>query len=99
MPPAVALGFVIIALLGVLIVMGIKGGLLGGGSSSNSDMVKLKAEVDARRNELNRQRVSMGLAPLVVAELYEIVAQIAAYRANNGVLSDSASMGGGNISP
>ena len=64
LPPVVALGFVIIALLGVLIVMGIKGGLLGGGSSSNSDMVKLKAEVDARRNELNRQRVSMGLAPL-----------------------------------
>ncbi len=64
-PPAVALGFVIIALLGVLIVMGIKGGLLGGSSSSNNaDMVKLKAEVDARRNELNRQRAMMGLAPL-----------------------------------
>ncbi len=64
-PPAVALGFVIIALLGVLIVMGIKGGLLGGSSASNNaDMVKLKAEVDARRNELNRQRAMMGLAPL-----------------------------------
>ncbi len=64
-PPAVALGFVIIALLGVVIVMGIKGGLLGGASSSNNaDMIKLKAEVDARRNELNRQRAMMGLAPL-----------------------------------
>lgn len=63
MPPAVALGFVIIALLGVLIVMGIKGGLLSG-SAPSADMTKLRAEVDARRNELNRQRVSMGLAPL-----------------------------------
>ena len=64
LPPAVALGFVIIALLGVLIVMGIKGGLLGGSSSGNADMVKLRAEVDARRTELNRQRLAMGLSPL-----------------------------------
>lgn len=62
--PAVALGFVIIALLGVLIVMGLKGGLLNGSSSSSEDMVKLKSEVEARRNELNRQRVAMGLSPL-----------------------------------
>ncbi len=67
LPPAVALGFVIIALLGVLIVMGIKGGLLGGSSSSSSsdsNMAKLRAEVDARRTELNRQRLAMGLSPL-----------------------------------
>ncbi|MEO8613631.1 MAG: OmpA family protein [Luteolibacter sp.] len=63
-PPAVALGFVIIALLGVLIVMGIKGGLLGGSSSASADMTKLRAEVDARRTELNRQRLAMGLSPL-----------------------------------
>ncbi|MEO7098546.1 MAG: hypothetical protein ABI162_04235 [Luteolibacter sp.] len=63
-PPVVALGFVIIALLGVLIVMGIKGGLLAGSSGSSEQMTKLKAEVDARRNELNRQRISMGLSPL-----------------------------------
>ena len=64
LPPAVALGFVIIALLGVLIVMGIKGGMLGGSSSSDADMTKLRAEVDARRTELNRQRLAMGLSPL-----------------------------------
>lgn len=64
MTPGIALGFVIIALLGVLIVMGLKGGLLNGSSSSSEDMVKLKSEVEARRNELNRQRVAMGLSPL-----------------------------------
>ena len=63
-PPVVALGFVIIALLGVLIVMGIKGGLLAGSSGSSEELTKLKAEVDARRNEINRQRISMGLSPL-----------------------------------
>ncbi len=58
-----ALGFVIIALLGFLIVVGIKGGFATG-ANSPEDVASLKAQVDASRHELNRQRVSMGLSPL-----------------------------------
>ncbi|MES2437609.1 MAG: OmpA family protein [Verrucomicrobiota bacterium] len=63
MPPAVALAFVIIALLGVLIVMVLKSGTF---TSSGSDerLESLKSDVDARRAELNRQRIAMGLSPI-----------------------------------
>jgi outer membrane protein OmpA-like peptidoglycan-associated protein len=64
MPPIFALGFVIVALLGVLIVMGFKSGLLRRSDSAATDLVTLKSEIEARRNELNRQRLSMGLSPL-----------------------------------
>ncbi len=63
LPPAVALAFVIIALLGVLIVMVLKNGSLVS-SATGDDLGSLQAEVDARRSELNRQRVAMGLSPL-----------------------------------
>lgn len=62
-PPAVALAFVIIALLGVLIVMVLRNGSLVS-SATSGDVSGLQAEVDARRAELNRQRVAMGLSPL-----------------------------------
>jgi outer membrane protein OmpA-like peptidoglycan-associated protein len=62
-PPAIALAFVIIALLGVLIVMVLKNGSLGS-SSTSGELGSLQAEVDARRAELNRQRVAMGLSPI-----------------------------------
>ena len=62
-PPAVALAFVIIALLGVLIVMVLKNGALVS-SATSGDLGSLQAEVDARRAELSRQRVAMGLSPL-----------------------------------
>lgn len=62
-PPAVALAFVIIALLGVLIVMVLRNGSLVS-SVANGDLTGLQAEVDARRAELSRQRVAMGLSPL-----------------------------------
>lgn len=62
-PPAVALAFVIIALLGMVIVMVLKNG--GAVSRPGGEELKnLQAEVDARRTELNRQRVSMGLGPI-----------------------------------
>lgn len=61
MPPAVALAFVIIALLGVLIFMSLRGGSSRVGSSELSE---LQAEANAMRAQLNRDRVSMGLRPL-----------------------------------
>ncbi len=63
LPPTVALAFVIIALLGVLIVIVIKSGTF---SSMPDDgrLTTLQADVDARRAELNRQRIAMGLSPI-----------------------------------
>ncbi|MES2475771.1 MAG: OmpA family protein [Verrucomicrobiota bacterium] len=63
MPPAVALAFVIIALLGVLIVMVLRNGSLAS-SFGSSDVSSLQSEVDARRADLNRQRIALGLSPL-----------------------------------
>ncbi len=63
LPPAIALAFVIIALLGVLIVMVLRSGSLSS-SFGSSDVANLQSEVDARRAELNRQRIALGLSPL-----------------------------------
>jgi outer membrane protein OmpA-like peptidoglycan-associated protein len=63
MPPAVALAFVIIALLGVLIVIGVRGNM-GGSGAGSAELTELQAEANALRNQLNRERVSMGLRPL-----------------------------------
>ncbi len=63
MPPAVILAFVIIVLLGVLIVLGLRGGLHKSGSVA-SDLGDLQAEATALRSQLNRERVAMGLRPL-----------------------------------
>ncbi len=62
MPPAVALAFVIIALLGVLIVVTVRGNR--GGGSGAAEINDLQAEASALRTQLNRERVSMGLRPL-----------------------------------
>ncbi len=62
-PPAVALAFVIIALLGVLIVMALKIGSAPA-PDIDSDLAKTKAELSALGNEYNRERVAMGLRPL-----------------------------------
>lgn len=64
MPPATALLFVIAALIGVLIVVGVRTGIVGNTSGTSADLTAMKAELDARRNDLNRQRVAMGLTPL-----------------------------------
>ena len=63
LPPAVALAFVIIALLGVLIVMVLKNGSWRS-SSSDADVSALQAEANALRSEYNRERVAMGLRPI-----------------------------------
>ncbi|MDP3849039.1 MAG: OmpA family protein [Luteolibacter sp.] len=63
MPPAIALAFVIIALLGVLIVIGLRGGISGSGVDS-ADLTELQAEANALRSQLNRERIALGLRPL-----------------------------------
>lgn len=62
MPPAVALAFVIIALLGVLIVMVLRGNR--GLASGSPEVTQLQAEANALRTQLNNERVAMGLRPL-----------------------------------
>ncbi len=63
LPPAIALAFVIIALLGVLIVMNLRGGS-GRSSAGSAEMTDLKAEASALRDQLNRERMAMGLRPI-----------------------------------
>lgn len=63
LPPAVALAFVIIALLGVLIVMNLRGGF-GRMVSGSPELTELQAEANALKSQLNRERVAMGLRPL-----------------------------------
>jgi outer membrane protein OmpA-like peptidoglycan-associated protein len=62
MPPVAVLGFVIVALLVVLLVISNRGRM--GGGYTNEDLVELQAEVNARRSELNRERMAYGLRPL-----------------------------------
>lgn len=65
LPPAVALAFVIIALLGVLIVLILRGSLTGSGETKTSpELTALQAEANAVRDQLNRERMAMGLRPL-----------------------------------
>lgn len=62
LPPAVALGFVIIALLGVLIVMNLKGRFWP--AADSEEIRALKAEVAAAQADLNARRVALGLRPI-----------------------------------
>jgi outer membrane protein OmpA-like peptidoglycan-associated protein len=64
LPPAVALAFVIIALLGVLIVMVLKNGSVFS-SSTSADIKKAEAEVQVLRQVLNNERIAMGLSPIL----------------------------------
>ncbi len=63
MPPTVALAFVIIALLGVLIVLGLRSGMRKSGGDF-PELTELQAEANALRDQLNRERMAMGLRPL-----------------------------------
>lgn len=62
-PLAVALAFVIVALLGGLIVMALNGGS-SGSSADESDLATLQAETNTLREELNKERIAMGLRPI-----------------------------------
>lgn len=64
LPPAVALAFVIIALLGVLIVMVLRNGSMFSNSTS-ADVKKAEAELQVLRQVHNNERIAMGLSPIV----------------------------------
>ncbi|TAG08277.1 MAG: hypothetical protein EAZ42_11260 [Verrucomicrobia bacterium] len=61
-PPNVIWGFVIVALLGVMLMMSVRGGLFNPAPKSEAN--QLEAELDARRSELNRMRIEAGLSPI-----------------------------------
>jgi outer membrane protein OmpA-like peptidoglycan-associated protein len=63
LPPAAVLGFVIIALLGILIVITLRPSS-GGAAEGNPELTQLEAEANALRDQLNRERMAMGLRPL-----------------------------------
>ncbi len=64
--PAMLLSFMIIALVTILIVLSIgrNGGSGDGVRADDPAVAALKADLEARRSELNRQRIALGLAPL-----------------------------------
>lgn len=64
--PIVLLLFMILIMVAVLAVINLrgKGSAEPGIASDDPVMAALKADVDARRSELNRQRMAMGLPPL-----------------------------------
>ncbi len=62
MTPAVALAFVIIALLGGLLVVMVRKGSTH--PSSEADLARARAEVNAISNEYNSDRIAMGLRPI-----------------------------------
>ena len=61
-PPIAVLGFVIVALLVVLLVISTRGRM--GGAYNSQDLLELQAEANALRSQLNRERMAMGLRPL-----------------------------------
>ena len=62
-PPAVAMAFVMFALLGVLIVMALRNGGTHP-APPDADLAKAQAELNAISNEYNRERIAMGLRPI-----------------------------------
>jgi sugar-specific transcriptional regulator TrmB len=56
--------FMILAMLVVLAITSMKQGKESGGSEEDPTVQAIKADLEARRSELNRQRMAMGLAPL-----------------------------------
>ncbi len=62
-PSMLVLGFVIIALLGGIVAISLRGGL-GRSSQDPAELARLQAQTNALHNQLNRERLSMGLRPL-----------------------------------
>jgi len=76
MPPAVALlGFVVMLLLGVLIAQNFR--QRGPTASDDAALAPIRAELEARRSDLNRQRAEQGLSPYGGASSGETADQIA----------------------
>jgi chromosome segregation ATPase len=61
--PVIILGVAVVVLLVLLLALNLRGGADAGGESSES-LSELRAELDARRAELNRERMAMGLSPI-----------------------------------
>lgn len=62
--PIIFLLFMILTILVVLAVTSMKQGKQTGSSAEDPTIRAIKADLEARRSELNRQRMAMGLAPL-----------------------------------
>lgn len=62
--PVIFLLFMILAMLVVLAITSMQQGKGSRGSAEDSTVQAIKADLEARRSELNRQRMAMGLAPL-----------------------------------
>lgn len=62
--PVILLLFMIFSMLMVLAITLMRQGSDTSGSSDNTTVQSIKADLEARRSELNRQRLAMGLAPI-----------------------------------
>lgn len=63
-PVMLTIAFIIIVLLGIVIFQNLFSRGSGGGSSESPAMESLKADIETRRAELNRERIALGLDPL-----------------------------------
>ena len=64
-PPYAVIGLAIIAFLGVLLVISLRAKKAGPSSSADAELVALQADADALRAEYNRERIAMGLSPIM----------------------------------
>lgn len=74
-PSVLVLGFVVMALLGVLVAQNLKG--KGGRDSADPAILEIKADIERQRQELNRQRADVGLTPMPGSASGESATQIA----------------------
>ena len=81
-PAIAAVGFVIITLLGVLLFQNIGSKPGSGDSYVSPSMASAKADLETRRAELNRARISMGLEPISTSDSVES-AELVAGRLKN----------------
>lgn len=75
-PAILVLGFIVMMLIGVLIAQNFRG--KGGQPSDDPALLQIRAEYEARRADIERQRAEAGLAPLASPTSGESADQIAA---------------------
>lgn len=75
-PAILVLGFVVMVLLGILVVQSFK--QRGTSSTDDAALAPIRAELEARRSELDRQRAELGLSPFGGSTSGETADQIAA---------------------
>ncbi len=77
-PAVAAVGFVILTLLGVVIFQNVLPGNDRGSKAHESPrLASLKADLETRRAELNRTRVSLGLEPIATSGSVESASEVA----------------------